>query len=428
MTKSEEGTMDQSKYLIVGSSHAGLSAIESIRIQDMEGSIILLNQEDCLPYSPTILPYVVSGKADASKVSLMNQEDLDGYRITFKRGAKAVKADPSSHTVTLQSGETIGYEKLLLATGAEPTLPPIPGLQNARFHVLRTLDDARQLRHAAQTARSAIVLGAGLIGMHAAENLAKAGLRVTIVEALPQVLPAYFDGQAAGLIQKIFAEQGVTIFAGSAVTRVASSSGACALSLESGVDLSADLLVVATGVKPRVSYVSNSEIEVGHGILVNETMHTSAKDVWAAGDVAQAPNFFEPSKVVQGTLPTAVEQGRTAGLDMVGDPALKPYPGGIPMNAYRFFGHRSFSIGLMGATEPCEGIQVDLMFLPASQHYQKLVYQNNRLVGVSCINSSLDPGIMYQLIKRQVDLTEVKKDFSTAPRDMGRLLMSRTWC
>jgi phenylglyoxylate dehydrogenase epsilon subunit len=420
--------MDQSKYLIVGSSHAGLSAIEAIRIQDMEGSITLLNQEDCFPYSPTILPYVVSGKVDASNVSLVNEQDLDHYRITFKGGAKAVKVDPTSHTVTLQSGETLGYEKLLLATGAEPTLPPIPGLQNARFHVLRTLGQARQLRDAAQTAGSAIVLGAGLIGMHAAENLAKAGLRVTVVEALPQVLPAYFDGQAADLIRKIFAEQGVDILTGSAVTRVASSSGACALSLESGLDLSADLLVVATGVKPRVSYISNSDIQVDQGILVNETMRTSANDVWAAGDVAQARSFFEPSKVVLGTLPTAVEQGRTAGLDMLGDPALKPYPGGIPMNTYRFFGHRSFSVGMIGATEPAGDVEVDLMFLPASQQYQKLVYRDNKLVGVSCINSSLDPGIMYQLIKRQEDLTEVKKRFSRAPREIGRLLMSRNWC
>jgi phenylglyoxylate dehydrogenase epsilon subunit len=394
----------------------------------MEGSITLLNQEDSLPYSPTILPYVVSGKVDASKVYLMNQNDLDTYRITFKRGAKVVKVDPLSHTVALQSGENFEYEKLLLATGADPAIPPIPGLKNAPFHVLRTIKHANQLRQAAQTATSAIILGAGLIGMHAAESLAKAGLRVSIVEALSYVLPGYFDAQAAGLIQKIFSEQGINILTGSAVTQIASSNGACALSLESGLDLSADLLVVATGVKPRVSYVSSSKIEVDHGILVNETMRTGANDIWAAGDVAQAKSFFDPTKMVQGTLPTAVEQGRTAGLDMVGDPVLKPYPGGIPMNTYKFFGHRSFSIGLAGDAETCKDLEVDLTFLPSSQQYQKLVYEGNKLVGVSCINSQLDPGIMYQLIKRQVDLTEIKKGFSSAPREMGRLLMSRIWC
>ena len=420
--------MYHSKYLIVGSSHAGLSAIESIRIQDVGGSITLLNQEDSLPYSPTILPYVVSGKVDAGNVYLMKQNDLDAYGITFRRGSKVVKVDPLSHTVGLQSGQSLEYEKLLLATGADPAIPPIPGLKNAPFHVLRTLEHANQLRQAAQTATSAVILGAGLIGMHAAESLAKAGLRVSVVEALPYVLPGYFDAQAAGLIQKIFSEQGINILTGSAVTRIASSNGACALSLESGLDLSADLLVVATGVRPRVSYISSSKIQVDQGILVNETMRTSANDIWAAGDVAQAKSFFDPTKVVQGTLPTAVEQGRTAGLDMVGDPTLKPYPGGIPMNTYKFFGHRSFSIGLAGDGETRKDLEVDLTFLPSSQQYQKLIYEGNKLIGISCINSLLDPGIMYQLIKRQVDLTEIKKGFSSAPREMGRLLMSRIWC
>ena len=420
--------MYHSKYLIVGSSHAGLSAIESIRIQDVGGSITLLNQEDSLPYSPTILPYVVSGKVDAGNFYLMEQNDLDAYGITFRRGAKVVKVDPLSHTVGLQSGQSLEYEKLLLATGADPAIPSIPGLKNAPFHILRTLEHANQLRQAAQTATSAVILGAGLIGMHAAESLAKAGLRVSVVEALPYVLPGYFDAQAAGLIQKIFSEQGINILTGSAVTRIASSNGACALSLESGLDLSADLLVVATGVRPRVSYISSSKIQVDQGILVNETMRTSANDIWAAGDVAQAKSFFDPTKVVQGTLPTAVEQGRTAGLDMVGDPTLKPYPGGIPMNTYKFFGHRSFSIGLAGDGETRKDLEVDLTFLPSSQQYQKLIYEGNRLIGISCINSLLDPGIMYQLIKRQVDLTEIKKGFSSAPREMGRLLMSRIWC
>jgi phenylglyoxylate dehydrogenase epsilon subunit len=420
--------MEHSKYLIVGSSHAGLSAIEAIRIQDMGGSITLLSQEESLPFSPTILPYVVAGKVDAGNVYLMKQNELDAYGITFRRGAKVVKVNPVPHTVTLRTGEGLEYEKLLLATGADPAIPPIPGLKNAPFHVLRTLEHAKQLRQAAQAATSAVILGAGLIGMHAAESLAKAGLRVSVVEALPYVLPGYFDAQAAGLIQKIFSEQGINILTGSAVTRIASSNGACALSLESGLDLSADLLVVATGVKPRVSSISSSDVQVDQGILVNETMRTSANDIWAAGDVAQAKSFFDATRVVQGTLPTAVEQGRTAGLDMVGDPALKPYPGGVPMNTYKFFGHRAFSIGLAGNGQRRNDLEVDLMFLPFSQQYQKLVYKGNKLVGVSCINSVLDPGIMYQLIKRQVDLTEVKKGFSSAPREVGRLLMSRIWC
>ena len=198
--------MSQSKYLIVGSSHAGLSALEAIRIHDTEGSITLVSQEKHLPYSPTILPYVVSGKVDAGQVYLWDKTSLGRYKVIFKQGAKVVGVNPDSRSVSLESGESLEYENLLLATGAEPALPPITGLQETPFHVLRTMEDAEHMCKAAKKAGSAIVLGAGLIGMHAAENLAKRGLQVTVVEMLPQVLPGYFDDQAAGLIQKIFAE------------------------------------------------------------------------------------------------------------------------------------------------------------------------------------------------------------------------------
>ncbi len=419
--------MSQSKYLIVGSSHAGLSALEAIRIHDTEGSITLVSQEKHLPYSPTILPYVVSGKVDAGQVYLWDKTSLDRYKVIFKQGAKVVGVNPDSRSVSLESGESLEYENLLLATGAEPALPPITGLQETPFHVLRTMEDAEHMCKAAKKAGSAIVLGAGLIGMHAAENLAKGGLQVTVVEMLPQVLPGYFDDQAAGLIQKIFAEQGLNILTESTVTNVAASNGGCAVSLKSGEKLRADLVVVATGVKPRIAYLAESDVEKDDGILVNDTMRTSASHIWAAGDVAQARSFFDSPKAVHATMPTAVEQGKTAGLDMSGDPALKQYPGGIPMNTYKFFDHRSFSIGLANIPQSGEDMEVDQMFLPTSMQYQKLVYQNDRLVGVSSINTMLDPGIMYQLIQRRVDLSEVKKSFAAAPLEMGRLLMSRIW-
>jgi phenylglyoxylate dehydrogenase epsilon subunit len=358
----------------------------------------------------------------------MDRAEMEGQKVIYKQGSKVQGVDPSSQAVSLASGERLEYENLLLATGAEPALPPIPGLQETPFHVLRTIEDALKLHKAAQEARSAIVMGGGLIGMHAAENLASGGLEVTIVEALSQVLPGYFDEQAAGLIQKVFAEKGVKIFTDSAVTQVAASDGGCNVSLGSGADISADLLVVATGVKPRIAYLAKSEIAVDNGILVNDTMRTSVEHIWAAGDVAQAQSFFDSSMVVQGTLPTAVEQGRTAGLDMIGDPALNPDPGGIPMNTYKFFGHRSFSVGLANVPQSSEDLEVDQMFFPSSLNYQKLVYQNNRLVGVSCINTMLDPGIMYQLVRRGVDLSEVRKNFAASPLDIGRLLMSRIWC
>jgi phenylglyoxylate dehydrogenase epsilon subunit len=419
--------MSQTKYLIVGSSHAGLSALEAIRVQDEEESITLLTQEKYLPYSPTILPYVVSGLVDAKEAFLRDEEGLSHRGIELRRDAKVVGVEPQTRTVKLESGESIEYEKLLLATGAKPLLPPISGLEDAPYHVLRTLDDALGLQGAAQKAKSAIVLGGGLIGMHAAENLAKRGRKVTVVEALPHVLPGYFDEQAAGLIQRVFKENGIEILAGSAVTHAGRSDGGCIVSLESGEDLSADLLMVATGVKSNMDYLAESGIDMDEGILVDDTMRTSAEGIWAAGDVAQAQSFFGNGKRINAILPNAVEQGRIAGMDMVGDPAVKPFQGGLPMNTYRFMGNNAFSVGMSEVPEGNEGYEVEQASLPDSLQYQKLIFKKGQLVGASGINTSLDPGIMLQLIGRKVDLEEVKAQFVASPVDTGRILMSKLW-
>jgi phenylglyoxylate dehydrogenase epsilon subunit len=419
--------MSQAEYLIAGSSHAGLSALEAIRMQHGEGRITLLTQDKYLPYSPTILPYVVSGLVDAKEAFLRDEEAVSRYGAEFKRDAKVVRVEPQTRTLKLQTGENIQYEKLLLATGARPMLPPISGLKDAPYHVLRTLDDAVGLHRAAQKAKSVIVLGAGLIGMHAAENLAKRGRKVTVVEAMPHVLPGYFDEQAAGLVQRVFSEAGIKIITGSAVTHASGSNGGCLVSLESGEDLSADLLMVATGVKSNIDYLAESGIGVDEGILVDEMMRTNAEGIWAAGDVAQAQSFFGEGKRINAILPNAVEQGRIAGMDMVGDPAVKPFQGGLPMNTYRFMGNNAFSVGMSQIPEGDEGYDVEQVSLPKRLQYQKLIFKERRLVGASGVNTNMDPGIMLQLIVRKVDLEEVKGQFVASPVDTGRILMSRLW-
>jgi phenylglyoxylate dehydrogenase epsilon subunit len=430
MRRTERGEgkeMLETKYLIVGASHAGLSAVDAIRTQDREGSLTLVSQEKCFPYSPTILPYIVSGKVDPESIFLRDAAEFDGLAARFILGKKAMAVDAAAHAVTLDSGESIGYEKLLLATGAAPKMPPLPGLGEVQVYVLRTLEDALKLRDAVKVIRTALVLGAGLIGMHAAENLARSGIKVTIVEALPQVLPGYFDEAAASLIQRVFAQQGITILTGSKVSSLSRVNGNAAISLDQGKTIFTELVFVSTGVQPRVRFLSGSGVKLDEGILVDERMRTSTSDIWAAGDVAQARNFFDSVKRVNATLPNAVEQGRIAGMDMVGDPALKDYSGGIGMNTYKFFAHRAFAAGISGISKSTAGFEVDQVFLPSSCKYQKLVFSDDRLVGAAGINSDLDPGIILELIKRKISLKDVRAKFAAAPLDMSRVLMSTVW-
>jgi phenylglyoxylate dehydrogenase epsilon subunit len=263
--------------------------------------------------------------------------------------------------------------------------------------------------------------------MHAAENLSRAGLQVTLVEALGQVLPGYFDAEAAGLIEKTFAGQGVKVLTGTEAGRVSQSNGRCTLELESGQGVTGDILLVATGVRPNIDFLEGTGIEVDQGVLVDGRMRSTAPDVWAAGDVAQAPGFFERSTGLNPTLPNAVAQGRIAGMDMAQDPALKPFEGRIPMNTYGFFGHRAFAVGLSMQDGDADGVEVSRVSLPENTQYQKLVFQDDRLIGASGINCELDPGVLLQLIRRRVDLQDVRQAFADDPLGAGRVLMTKIW-
>jgi phenylglyoxylate dehydrogenase epsilon subunit len=419
--------MIQTKYLIVGCSHAGLSALEAIRLLDESGTVTMVSRESTLPYSPTILPYVICGQKETDRIHLRDQAFFNNLNVSFMQGTAVTGVDATGKTVALDSGDKIHYEKLLLATGADAAIPPFPGIETVSYQVVRTLDDALKLRESMKNAKSAVVIGAGLIAMHTAENLAQAGLTVTMVVRRRVSLFAYFDGEAARMIEKIFSEKGVSIATGSGVARIEAAGNGCEITLESGKVLQADLLLLTTGVRPRVSYLVQSDIVVDQGILVDESMRTSARDVWAAGDAAQAPGFFDPAKSVNATLPNASVQGRIAGMDMVADPALKPYPGSSGLNTFNFFGHHGFSLGRATVTESGEDVEVNTVYLPSSHRYQKLVFQNNRLIGVSAINAELDPGVLRELIQRQIDLSEVKKQFTSDPLNTGRLIMTKLW-
>jgi phenylglyoxylate dehydrogenase epsilon subunit len=416
--------MQQTHYLIVGASHAALAAVHAIRMHDGAGSVTVVSKDDALPYSPTVLPYVVSGRSSPERVSLRDDAYFSLHKVNYLKGAAVTSIATADKCVSLASGEQITYQKLLLATGAAPVLPPIPGLDSVEFHVLRTLDDAVRLRNALTGARQAIVLGAGLVGMHAAENLAKAGAQVTVVEMQPTVLAGYFDQEAAEIIEDAFAAKGVRLMMGNKVIKLAPAEQGkgARVTLADGTELDADLLLVSTGVAPVMDYLNGSGADVERGIMVDDTMHTSLENIWAAGDVAQARGFYDGAKIINGILPDAVEQGKIAGMAMAGDPALKKYPGGVPLNTYSFFGQQAVSVGSQTEGELAVR-EVDV----AQKRYLKIMMKDGRLTGIFGINVAFDPGVMWELILRRIDLAPVLDQFLAEPQRMARVLMSRTW-
>lgn len=416
--------MPHARYLILGSSHAAIEAVAAIRMVDAEGGLVMITKDARLPYSPTVLPYIVSGRSDPERIMLRDEDWLRDNAVSFVRDSAAVAVDAAAKAVKLAGGAEWTYDKLLIATGAAPAIPPVDGLAEVPFHVLRSMEDALKLRSAMEGVRSAVVLGAGLVGMHAAENLAKAGLEVTIVEREGQVLPGYFDGRAAAMIEIAFTEKGVRLLLGRTARSAAAAGGKVALTLEDGQALAADLLLVATGVRPVIEFLAGSGIEIGRGVVADARMRTRAADVWAAGDVVEARPFLNDGRAVGGILPDAVEQGRIAGMGMAGDDGLKPWPGGLPINTYTFFGQRAVTVGSIAEAA---GLDVVHAEDPTRKAYTKVVFDNGRLRGVSAVNSGIDAGVMWQLILRRMDLAPVREAFLARPVETGRALMSRTW-
>ncbi len=418
--------MLHTRYLVVGASHAGLEAVTAIRHWDADGALTMLSREAHQPYSPTILPYVVSGRSKPERVALKDAAWFAERAVDLRCGEEVVSIDTENSVARTASGTEWRYERLLLATGAAPAIPPVEGLKDVRFHVLRTLDDALALRDAGARAKTVVVLGAGLVGLHAAEVLAKAGKQVVVVERHAHALPGYLDAPAAEIVETAFRERGIVLMVGRTVASVqGKGADPATVTLDNGETLPAELLLVGTGVKPVTGFLDGSGIAVGQGILVDDSMRTSAPGVWAAGDVAQARAFFGASSIVNGILPDAVEQGRIAGMAMAGDPALKPYAGGLPINTFPFFGRHAVSVGISGEDDP--GVEIHRHLDAKAGLYSRIALKDGRLIGVCTAGMPIDAGVMWQLISRRVDLAPVKDEFVLAPLDTGRTLMSRLW-
>lgn len=419
--------MQHTHYLIVGASHAALSALHAIRLHDTEQEVTLLTRDDSLPYSPTVLPYVVSGRSDPGRVFLRDEGYFAERKVNYLRGAKVRKVDAKASAVELADGSEIGFDKLLLATGAAPMLPAIPGLAGLKLHVLRTLDDALALRAALPRAQRALVLGGGLIGMHAAENLAKGGVAVSVVELQPHVLSGYFDAEASAMIEQVFAAKGVRLLTDARVASLAAEGAGCRATLTDSSELEADLLLVATGVAPVTDFLEGSGVETGRGVLVDEHMRTNVANIWAAGDVAQARGFFTDDRIINGILPDAVDQGRIAGMAMAEDPGSKSYAGGVPLNTYSFFGQQAVSVGVHESALEPSGVEMQKQVDAEANRYLKIVLKDNRLAGIFGVNAAFDPGIMWQLILRATDLGDEKLAFLRSPQQTARALMSKNW-
>ena len=382
---------------------------------------MVLSRERYPAYSPTALPHFIMGHLEEKNLFRDARVFHAPSSVRFVLGKEVVGIEPGSAKIIFDDGEELPFDELLLATGATPVVPPIEGLHDETCLVLRTLDDAKKLMRSARRGEKAVILGAGFVGMQCAVALRGMGLQTTVIEKEDRVLPAYLGRETAGMIREAYEANGVRFRLGA--TAVEIGSRRTRIVLADGEQLEADVLLVATGVRPRTSLLGeDSGIRTSPGILVDEFMQTNCPHVFAAGDVAQAPDFFTGKPVLNPIMLSAAEQGRVAGLSMIG--ISERYAGTLTANVLSYFGHIAFTIGSVHEAQKRDERHVGRA--PNHRGYHSLVFSEDRLVGAQAIDTKVDPGLLYSLIRNKIVLTQRDRDeLGTRPLEKSHSLVVR---
>jgi NAD(P)H-nitrite reductase large subunit len=391
------------RHVIIGNGPAGVIAAETLRKAAPADAITLLGDEPEPPYSRMAIPYLLMGQIDEAGTHLRKQPGhFERQRIELRRD-RVRSVDTAARQLSLDSGEALGYDKLLVASGARPNRPPIPGIDLPNVLACWTLADARRILAVAKPGARVVQMGAGFIGCIIMESLAARGVDLTVVEMGNRMVPRMMTDGAGELIRRWCEKKGVRVFTGTRVASIAKAAGGkLVASLANGPELECDLVISATGITPTTDFLARSGIACGEGVLVNRRMESNVAGVFAAGDVAQSPEFASGRQVVNAIQPVAAEEARIAALNMAGRTVITP--GLLAMNVLDTMGLIASSFGQWMGVAPEEGgASVELRDDDAFR-YLRLEFRDDTLVGATSLGLTEHVGVIRGLIQGRVRL------------------------
>jgi NAD(P)H-nitrite reductase large subunit len=390
----------EKRVVIIGNSAAGLSALAAFRRRDQESRILLIDREPFLAYSRVITPYfIMGGIKNEDGLFLWTNEFYKEWNVKTLLDKEVQSIDTQSRAVVFDKGKKEPFDFLLIATGGSPIRPKIEGTDTEDVLVLRSLPDAKKLKEMKPKVQKGVFLGAGLVSLQTLQALYKAGGRYTVVVKSDRILSQTLDPEGSEIVERHLKKMGVQIIKGRDVLRLKEVNGSKVAVLDKGEEMETDFIFAGKGVRSNISLLDGSGIKTEKGILVNEYVETNVDGIYAAGDVAQAPDFFSSEKVVYGLWPSAVEQGEIAGKNMAGVKEL--YPGNLKMNVTRIFAMPIASIGDFGSKRVVETlIKKD----EKRNIYRKICLdEKGIIIGAILINQVNDLGVLHGLIQERKD-------------------------
>lgn len=396
------------KYCIIGNSAAAIGAVEGIRQIDRQGEITVISTEPHHTYSRPLISYLLLGKTTEEKMKYRDDNFYERMGCRMLLGRTVTQIHPIEKQAVLDDNHIIPYDKVLVATGSAPFIPPIEGLDTVpeRFSFM-CLDDARKLGAALSKNKRVLIVGAGLIGLKCAEGILGKVHSVMVIDLAPRVLSSILDDEGAQLIQSHLETEGIQFHLSTGVQRF---NGKHAL-LENGKTIDFDLLVLAVGVRPNTTLLKGIA-DIDRGIVINEKSETTAKDIYAAGDCAQSLDCSSGQNRIMALLPVAYMQGECAGFNMAG--GNKRFNKALPMNAISFFGKHVITAGnYVGQVYQSNG----------NTGYKRLFYSNNKLNGYILIGNVEKAGIYTNLIREHTPLDSI--DFPLICEKPGLMAFTR---
>jgi len=403
----------RTKYLIIGNSAGGIGATEIIRQLDEAGTVTIISDEPYPAYSrPLIAEYLAEGRP-LEKMLFRPADFYEKNNICTFLGRRVDQLHPDEHAVELENGERITWEKLLLATGGVPIVPPIEGIERKGVFTFTTLDDAKAVDQFLNGVARAVVIGG------------ERGIRVTVVEMKERILNTILDDEASAMVEETLMQAGVSIATGHTVAEVSNDpfvgEAINSVTLDDGRRIQCNLVIIAIGVLPRTELISDTGISVNRGIVVDRHMATSSPDVYACGDVAEAYDFVYDENRLSPIWPNAYIGGRIAGFNMAGIPA--EYAGGTAMNSMKYFGQDVVSAGIVNPTDE----NYEVVSQRYDTTYRKVVLKDGLVVGMVFVYDIEKSGIVFGLMRDKVNVDGFKQellayDFSLAslPEEIWR--------
>jgi NAD(P)H-nitrite reductase large subunit len=415
--------MQRKTYVIVGGSAAGMAAAEAIARHDPDGRVRVLSEEVDAPYFRPLIPFIISRKKEARQIFLQGQGPYRNENTDIRLETRAHRIDTRARTVATATGETISYDRLLVATGSRPYIPEeIGGTGLPGVFALRTLADARAAERRAATTRHAVMLGGGLLNLKAAFALLERGIAVTLVVFSPEVLSPLMEPDDALLIRRALDRAGLRIVTGTAAVAIeGNANGVSGVVLTNGEEMACEMVCIGKGVRPNTQWIDDTRIDVRTGVVVDKFTRTSAPGVYAAGDVAVTFDPISGDPMVTGLWTNAVEMGRCAGANMAGRDTAYGGTFGI-LNATQVARVPFVSMGVVHTA----GTDYEIHTRLTSDAYRKLVFSpdGHRLIGAVFVGDIDKAGLYRVVIRDRMQLNGIKRQVINHRLHYGHLMLA----